>query len=169
MSRVINTLLSAVLLSSVGTTLCAEDVALPLRKAGKWEQKTTMNEGGKQHDQTLTICIDADMERNTAAASASEHKTYCSKYDVKQDGARYVIEANCKMNNRDVESRTEMSGDFQKTFTVKITSTTSGIQDSQSIAIPRVIEQQGTYLGESCGDLKAGEAMGTDGTRLMVQ
>ena len=33
----------------------------------------------------------------------------------------------------------------------------------------QVIEQQGKYLGESCGDLKAGEAMGTDGTRVMVQ
>ena len=44
-----------------------------------------------------------------------------------------------------------------------ISSTTSGIQDSQSISIKRVIEQQGKYLGESCGDLKAGEAMGTGG------
>jgi hypothetical protein len=161
--------LSLVLLSCSSIAPLASEADLPLRKAGKWSQKTMMDEAGQKREQTLTICIDADMERNTAAASASEHKTYCSKYDVKQDGARYVIEANCKMNNRDVESRTEMSGDFQKTFTVKITSTTSGIQDSQSIAIPRVIEQQGTYLGESCGDLKAGEAMGTDGTRLMVQ
>ena len=32
---------------------------LPLRKAGRWEQKTTMEEGGKKHEQTLTICIDA--------------------------------------------------------------------------------------------------------------
>jgi superfamily I DNA/RNA helicase len=105
----------------------------------------------------------------TAMASAAEHKQRCSKYDVKKDGSGVVVEATCNMNGRDVESRTEMSGDFQKTFNVKITSTTSGIQDSQSIAIDRVIEQQGTYLGESCGDLKAGEAMGSDGTRLMVQ
>ena len=26
-----------------------------------------MDEGGKKHEQTLTICIDADMERNTAS------------------------------------------------------------------------------------------------------
>ena len=151
-----------------GTALAA-DVELPLRKAGKWEQKTTMEEGGKNHEQTLTICIDAEMERNTAVNSAGEHKAHCTKYEVKKDGDKVVIDATCKMNGRDVESFTEMSGDFQNTFDVKISSTTSGMQDSQSISIKRVIEQRGKYLGESCGDLKAGEAMGTDGTKVMVQ
>lgn len=168
----LRTSLIAAAIFAVGCTTTivrANEVALPLRKAGKWEQKTVMDEGGKKHEQTLTICIDTAMERNTALASAAEHKTRCSKYDVKQDGENFVIEATCNMNQRDVESRTEMSGDFQKTFNVKITSTTSGVQDSQSIAIPRVIEQHGTYVSESCGDLKAGEAMGTDGTRVMVQ
>jgi hypothetical protein len=142
---------------------------LPLRKAGKWEQTTVMDEGGKRHEQTLTICIDADMERNTAVASDAEHKQSCSKYEVKKQGATVTVESTCKMNGRDVESRTEMSGDFQKAFAVKISSTTSGIQESQSISIERVIEQQGKYLGESCGDLKAGEAMGTDGAKILVQ
>jgi hypothetical protein len=161
--------LSLVLLSCSSIAPLASEADLPLRKAGKWSQKTMMDEAGQKREQTLTICIDADMERSTAMASAAEHKQRCSKYDVKKDGSAVVVEATCNMNGRDVESRTEMSGDFQKTFNVKITSTTSGIQDSQSIAINRVIEQQGTYLGESCGDLKAGEAMGSDGTRLMVQ
>ncbi|MEI9899095.1 MAG: DUF3617 family protein [Hyphomicrobium sp.] len=102
-------------------------------------------------------------------ASAAEHQSHCSKYDVKKDGSSFIVEATCKMNGRDVESRTEMSGDFQKTFAVKISSTTSGIQDSQTVTIDRVIEQQGTYLGDSCGDLKAGEAMGADGSKVMVQ
>ena len=109
------------------------------------------------------------MERNTALASNADHKSQCSKYELKKDGDKVVIDATCKMNGRDVQSRTEMSGDFQNAFDVKISSTTSGIQDLHSISIARVIEQQGKYLGESCGDLKAGEAMGTDGTKLMVQ
>lgn len=159
----------AVACLSLPSTAFASDTALPLRKAGKWEQKTVMDEGGKKHEQTLTICIDADMERSTALASDAEHKKSCSKYEVKKDGAAVIVTATCKMNGRDVESRTEMSGDFQAAFTVKIDSTTSGIQDSQSISVKRVIEQQGKYLGESCGDLQAGEAMGTDGKKVFVQ
>ena len=162
-------LLTATCIGLHGAAAVAADTPLPLRKAGKWEQKTVMEEGGKKHEQTLTICIDGDMERNTAVASDAEHKSSCTKYEVKKDGDKVVIDATCKMNGRDVESLTEMRGDFQNTFDVKISSTTSGFQDSQSISIKRVIEQQGKYLGESCGDLKAGEAMGTDGTKVMVQ
>ena len=162
-------LLSAALAALQPATAYAADTDLPLRKAGRWEQKTTMDEGGKKHEQTLTICIDAEMERNTALASDAEHKKSCAKYDVKKEGGTVVVESTCNMNGRDVESRTEMKGDFQSTFDVTINSTTSGMQDSQSVSVKRVIEQQGKFLGESCGDLKAGEAMGTDGTRLMVQ
>lgn len=163
------TLLAAACAALLPATAYAADPDLPLRKAGRWEQKTTMDEGGKKHEQTLTICIDAEMERNTALASDAEHKKSCAKYEVKKQGGTVVVESTCNMNGRDVESRTEMKGDFQTAFDVTINSTTSGIQDSQSVSVKRVIEQQGKFLGESCGDLKAGEAMGTDGTRLMVQ
>ncbi|MFA5899798.1 MAG: DUF3617 family protein [Hyphomicrobium sp.] len=149
--------------------LGAEETKLPLRKAGMWEQSTVMEEGGKKHEQKLTICIDADMERNTALASDAEHRRSCSKYEVKKEGDAVVVDATCNMNGRDVESRTQMSGDFQSDFMVKIDSTTSGVQDAQSVSIKRMIEQHGKYLGESCGELKAGEAMGTDGSKLLVQ
>ncbi len=167
-------LTTAILLAAASVALqpaaaYAAGTDLPLRKAGRWEQKTSMEEGGKKHEQTLTICIDAEMERNTALASDAEHKKSCSKYEVKKAGDTVIVESNCNMNKRDVESRTEMSGDFQSAFNVKINSTTSGMQDSQSVSVKRVIEQQGKFLGDSCGDLKPGEAMGTDGTRLMVQ
>ena len=73
-----------------------------------------MEEGGQKHEQTLTICIDADMERNTALASDAEHKKSCSKYEVKKSGDTVIVESTCNMNKRDVESRTEMSGNFQE-------------------------------------------------------
>ena len=82
----------AILAFSAGATIAAEASDLPLRKAGRWEQKTTMEEGGKKHEQTLTICIDADMERNTALASDAEHKKSCSKYEVKKSGDTVVVE-----------------------------------------------------------------------------
>ncbi len=169
MTRKTASLLTLIAITVSGAALHASDSPLPLRKAGKWEQKTVMEEGGQKQEQTLTICIDAGMERNTALASDADHKSQCSKYEVKRDGDEVVIDATCKVNGRDVDSRTEMSGDFQSTFDVKISSTTSGIQESQTVSINRLIEQRGKYLSESCGELKAGEAMGTDGTKVMVQ
>lgn len=143
---------------------------LPKRKAGRWELKTVMNEGGgAPRQQTLTMCVDGEMERNTVAASAAEHKQSCSKYAIAKSGDTFTVDANCHLNERDVESRTEMSGDFQTAFKVKIDSTTSGIDRAQSVSVKRTITQEGKYLGDSCGDLKAGEAMGADGSKIMVQ
>jgi len=147
----------------------AEEIELPLRKAGKWELKTVMDEGRGPREQVLTMCIDAEMERNTAAASRMEHQQSCKKYQVKKEGDAVVVDALCNMNGRDVESRTEMSGDFQNTFAVKIDSTTSGINGTQTVSVTRSIVQDGKYLGASCGDLQAGEAMSPDGVRVMVQ
>jgi hypothetical protein len=62
-----------------------------------------------------------------------------------------------------------MSCDFQTAMLVKIESTTSGMEKSQSISVKRTITQNGTYLGENCGDLQPGEAKSPDGTKVMVQ
>jgi hypothetical protein len=148
----------------------AEDVELPLRKAGKWELKTVMAEGGQDpREQVLTMCIDAEMERNTATASKLDHQRNCSKYEIKKTADAIVVDAVCNMNGRDVSSHTTMSGDFQNAFAVKIESTTSGVNGTQSVSIKRSIEQDGKFLGDSCGDLQAGEAMSPDGVRVMVQ
>lgn len=152
-----------------GGVLAKDAPRLPERKAGLWELKTTMDEGLGPKDQTLKICIDAAMERNTVLASAVEHQTQCTKYDVKTEGDATVVEMSCQFASRHVKSRTEMTGDFQTALNVKIESTTSGEQDGKTITVNRTITQTGSYLGESCGDLVGGEAMGSDGTRVMVQ
>lgn len=147
----------------------ADSVRLPERKAGLWELSTTMDEGLGPKDQTMKLCIDADMERSTVSASAEEHGKQCSKYDIKREGERTIVDMSCQFASRHVASRTEMSGDFQSAFEVKIESTTSGEQNQQTVSVKRTITQKGKYLGESCGDLIGGEAMGADGSRILVQ
>jgi len=162
----------------------AEDAAtLPTRKAGLWELKTTMNEGGGPRDSSLKICIDAVMEANTVRSSILEHQQSCEKYEIKKTDAGTVVDFTCKFNGRNVTSHTEMTGDFTNSFIIKITSKTSGNLDkmkgmpeemakqaaAQTIVIDRTITQDGKYLGESCGDLKGGEAMGPDGEKVVVQ
>jgi hypothetical protein len=150
-------------------TASADDARLPERKAGLWELSTTMDEGLGPKDQTMKLCIDADMERNTVAASIDEHNKQCSKYDVTREGERTIVDMSCQFASRHVVSRTEMSGDFQTAFLVKIESTTSGEQNQQTVSVKRTITQTGKYLDDSCGDLVGGEAMGSDGSRILVQ
>lgn len=164
------TLLTGALLAiAFSATPAAAEQTLPARKAGLWELKTTMDEGNGPRDQTLKICIDDRMEANTIAASIQDHKANCTKYEIKSADGVTTADGECTYNNRAVISRTEMSGDFQKSFVVKISSTTSDATKQQSIVIKRTITQNGTYLGDSCGDLKGGEAIAPNGEKIAVQ
>lgn len=165
-------LAACTLTCTLGGAVRADDPAttLPTRKAGLWELKTVMDEGRGPFDQTFKMCVDERMEQNTAAASAVDHKTNCTKYEVKSADGMTTAEGDCLYNGRQVVSHTEMKGDFKSAFEIKISSTTSDpTAKEQSVVIKRSITQAGNYLGDSCGDLKPGEAMGPDGNKIAVQ
>lgn len=154
----------------ISTALADTANTLPERRAGLWEMKTVMDEGNGPRDQTMKMCIDGRMEKNTVSASIADHKSNCASYDIKADGGKTVVDSDCLYNGRKVVSTTNMSGDFKNAFEIKIESTTSDpTKSNQTTVIRRTITQLGKFLGESCGDLKPGEAMGTDGTRMVVQ
>jgi len=167
--RLRSSLLAAAAILSLTGIAWATDAKLPERKAGLWEMFTTMDEGLGPKDQTITMCIDADMERTTAAGAAEEHGKQCSKHEIKREGEKTVVDMSCQFASRHVVSRTEMSGDFKTAFEVKIESTTSGEQSNRTVSVKRTITQKGKYLGESCGDLLGGEAKGPDGNKVLVQ
>lgn len=149
--------------------IAGDNGRLPERKAGLWELHTVMDEGLGPKDQTMKLCIDADMERTTVTASHDEHAKQCTKYELKREGDKTVVDMSCQFASRHVSSRTEMTGDFQSALNVKIESSTSGEQDGKTVVVKRTITQTGKYLGESCGDLVGGEAMAPDGTKVLVQ
>lgn len=161
--------LAAAVAASSFSQVFAGDARMPERKAGLWHMATSMDEGKGPVAQDITMCIDADMERTTVAASADEHGKQCKQYAITRQGENTVVEMDCQFASRQVVSKTEMSGDFKTAFLVKIESTTSGEQNSQTVSVRRKISQTGKYLGEDCGDLAGGEAKGPDGTRVMVQ
>jgi hypothetical protein len=148
----------------------ASDGDLPQRQPGKWKLQTEMDEGRGPIKQSLTMCITEEMEKNTAAASANEHKTNCSRYDVKKDGDKTIVDAECAYAVDKVTSHTEISGDFKTSFTVKIDSKTITTPPTgKPIQRERKIDQSGEHLGDDCGDIKPGEAVTEDGSRVMVQ
>ena len=144
--------------------------SLPERKAGLWELKTQMDEGSGPKDQSMKICVDARMEQNTVMGSIADHKNNCSAYDINTMSGKTVVNSDCIYNGRKVVSTTDMSGDFKETFSIKIESTTTDPkQTDRTVVVKRTITQLGKFMSDSCGDLKPGEAEGTDGTRMLVQ
>lgn len=160
---------AAACLAAAAPTAAEDALDLPLRKAGQWQLTTAMDEGKGPRQSILTMCIEAEMEKKTVMASGSEHRANCSKYEVKKIGGTTTVDAECTYDQRAVTSHTEMSGDFQAVFKVKIESTTSGTARGQPVSVKRTILQEGKYVTQSCGDLQAGEAKDPDGRKVMVQ
>lgn len=150
--------------------VAAETADLPKRQAGKWKLNTEMDEGRGPISQVLTMCITDELEAGTVAAAQKEHQSNCSRYEVKRDGDKTLVEAECAYAVDKVTSSTEMSGDFKTAFSVKIATTTITQPPSgNQIKRERKINQTGEYLGADCGDIKPGEAVSEDGSRVMVQ
>ncbi len=152
-------------------TASAEQAELPKRKAGLWELTTSMDDGSGPREQVLKMCVDAGMERNTVQSSVAEHRANCKSYDIKRSDEAIIVDAECTMSKANVNSRTEMRGDFQASFKVHIESSTWRLTESgeQTRVVKRIIDQTGRYVDPSCGELKGGEAMGADGSRILVQ
>ncbi len=162
----------AIALAAMGSAARSDNstVTLPERKAGLWELKTQMDEGNGPSDQTMKMCIDAHMEKNTVQGSIADHKENCSTYNVKTENGDTIVDSDCLYNGRKVISSTNMSGDFKSTFKITIqTTTTEPEQTAQSVVVKRTITQLGKFVADSCGDLKPGEAQAADGTRVLAQ
>jgi hypothetical protein len=148
----------------------AEQLELPQRQAGKWKLDTAMDEGRGPKSQSLTMCITEELEKSTVAAAKSSHQANCSRYDIKRDGDKTLVESECAYAVDKVTSSTEMTGDFKTSFNVKIATTTITTPPAgKPIRRERTITQIGAYLGADCGDIKPGEAVSEDGSRVMVQ
>ena len=146
------------------------DAGLPQRAPGKWKLTTVMDQRESSITQSLTMCITEELEDRTANASAAEHASNCSLYEVKKVADKTIVEASCSYAVDMVKSRTEMSGDFKSSFAIEIVSTTvTRPPGVRAISRKRTIKKNGEFLGSDSGDIKAGEAVGDDGSRVIVQ
>lgn len=167
--------LVAALSISFGAVVFAADekLDLPLRKAGLWDVNTQTDEGHGKRDQKLTMCIGEEAERNTVRTSSAENRANCPKYVVSKSSAGTIVDALCFYDDRKVTTHTELSGDFTTEFQVKVESSVSGnaprTQGGAPVDVKRTILQSGKYLGESCGELSAGEAKTANGVKVVVQ
>lgn len=166
-------LIGAAVLLGTDVRAAEDGQDLPLRKAGLWELQTQTDEGRGPREQRLTMCIGDEMERKTVSASGAEYRSSCEKYEVKKTAGATTVDATCTVDMRQTTTHTELAGDFQTAFSVKIESRTSGFapraQGGQPVNVQRNIVQNGRYLGESCGDLQAGEAKAADGRTVIVR
>jgi hypothetical protein len=96
---------------------------LPSRKAGLWEVKM-IPETTQATPPSMYMCIDAATDK-LLQEKFSGHES-CSKHDVSKSGGMIVIDSICKFGNVPATTRAVFEGDFDSSYTAKISTTMEG-------------------------------------------
>ena len=110
-----------VLLSLFAGSAAALD--LPNRKAGLWEVKM-IPETAQVTPPSIFMCIDAATDK-LLQDKFSGHQA-CSKHDVSRSGGTIVIDSVCKFQNVPATTHAVFEGDFDSSYTAKISTTIEG-------------------------------------------
>lgn len=164
--------LSAAVLAAAGAPSSAEQVEFPSRKAGYWEIRMVDDAGSSMPAMAVHACIDAASDKAMMATGLSMTKDMCPKMDMKRDGNAIVIESECKVAGMTSASKTVMTGDFQSSYTVKITGSIDGmpqIAGGKKTPEKMAMTQTAKWLSDKCPDgVKAGDMQMPGGITVNV-
>ena len=100
----------AAAVASIALTLFAAPAAFaidyPVLKNGQWEITMTGSSGPPR---VSTLCLDSTTQKNMLDMGMGMQKELCSKMDSRREGARFYTDAECKIGNSVIKSKTVMT------------------------------------------------------------
>ena len=157
--------LATALLLSAATMTAAPAVEMPIRKAGLWEIKM-VEASSKVPGMTMQQCTDESTDKAMTSTFSPMAKEVCSKKDIAKTAAGYVADAVCTVNGMEMTSHSEINGDFNSAYSVKVTSHHEG----GPAGAPRdtVMTIEAKWLGPCKPDQKAGDMVMPGGFKMNI-
>lgn len=154
-------------LAAMATAACAFD--WPARKPGQWDiqMSTSQGETGLP-PMSIKMCLDAATDKEMMEAGTALGKSMCPDQTVVKDGETIVISSTCEMAGMKVASRTEIAGDFQSNYTLKVTGEVTGAPAGMSGATN--MEQKARWTSDTCSDgMQPGDMLMPGGIKVNVK
>lgn len=152
-----------VVMSDFSIASAAEPVEFPSRKSGYWHIKMVTEQPAGAPPVEVQACIDAATDKDMMRAGLSMTKDLCSKNEMSRQGDAIVINAVCQFGPMTTTSQAIMTGDFQSTYSVKVTGEVDGmpaIAGGGDSPMKTEMTQRATWMGDACpagmkpGDMK---------------
>lgn len=99
----------------------ASAVELPTRKAGLWELKM-VRAGSPTPEITMQHCTDEATDKQMTATFSPMSKEKCAKNETQKTATGYSTDSVCSFNGTTMTSHSEVTGDFNSAYAVKVTS-----------------------------------------------
>lgn len=139
---------------------------LPIRKAGLWEIKMTVA-GVQTPPTTMQHCTDATTDKEMASGVGPMSADTCSKNEIEKTATGYVSNSVCTIAGKTSTTRAEFTGDFNSTYTVKVSSQSTGAP----AGAPRdsIMAIDAKWMGACKSDQKAGDIVMPGGMKMNIK
>jgi hypothetical protein len=143
----------------------ADDFGIPARKAGQWKIQMVPETAKAVPAMTFQLCLDSESDKALMSAGAGMAAgAKCTMTKAVQEADGIAFDGACDMGAMKTKSHTVISGDFQSSYTMKITSDTTG----GPAAMPKhsVMTQNATYEGACADGMEPGDMMMPGGMKV---
>jgi hypothetical protein len=151
--------------------VCGSPVAaqeFPTRRAGLWEVTITQD-GQKSPPQVMQQCTDAETDKLMNAFGGDISAELCAKQEVRKVGSTIVINATCQIGPMKSTSQSVVTGDFNNSYTVKVTSKVEGLPAGASIMAGGTTTIQARWISACKPDQQPGDIIMAGGQRMNIR
>lgn len=147
---------------SIALPALADTFDVPARKPGQWKMEIIPETAGAAPAITMEVCLDAETDKALMQAGLAM-SSGCEVGPKTESGGTMSFDSTCKFGDMSSKSHTEISGDFQSSYSMKITSDMEG--GPANTPKHAVMTQNATWIGE-CNGLKPGEMLMPGGMKV---
>jgi Protein of unknown function (DUF3617) len=148
--------------------LPAQAIDMPARKPGLWEMKMNF-EGRNTPPQVMQQCIDAETDKMMGAMGGNTRNDACSKHDVQQAGNTITVDSVCKIGPMTTASHGVITGDFDRAYTVKVTSKREGGPAIPGLDATTSMTIEAKWTGPCKADQKPGDMIMSNGMKMNIR
>ena len=138
---------------------------IPNRKPGLWEIKM-VSADARIPPQTIQQCTDASTDADMRTTFSPMAKEMCSQQNMQKTATGYSIDATCNFHGIASTSHTDISGDFNSAYTVKVSTTQSS--GPAGVAQAGDMTMNATWVGPCKDGQKAGDIIMPGGIKMNV-
>ena len=149
--------------AAVANAASLEDI--PNRKPGLWEIKM-VSADTRMPQQTMQQCTDANTDADMRTTFSPMAKEMCSQQNMQKTATGYSIDATCNFHGIASTSHTDISGDFNSAYTVKVSTTQSS--GPAGVAQAGDMTMNATWVGPCKDGQKAGDIIMPGGIKMNV-
>ncbi len=161
---------SVVISGAFSFTLCwlpaRAEFDMPTRKPGLWEIKMAMA-GTQMPPRTVEHCTDPATDKDMAPAFDPMAKQMCPQRNMQKTATGMVIDSTCNFAGVTATSHTQIDGDFDSAYTVKVTSS----HPSAPGGMPKetTMTMEAKWMGPCKPDQKPGDMIMPGGIKMNVR